>query len=154
MFAMVTGWKGRAPAVLGLWIACTAIEMMLIGKLDPQETPVGIVLAGVAAIGTVAALAAGGDRYAPPLSALAALPKLVLTVVRDAFAVTGVLLRALSGRAPHDGLEEIPFDPGGDDARSAAARALAVASASAGPNSVVVDVDCDRRVLVVHRLAR
>ncbi|HEY0383546.1 MAG TPA: hypothetical protein VGC72_15255 [Candidatus Elarobacter sp.] len=151
---MVTGWKGRAPAVLGLWIGCTAIEMMLIGKIDPQETPVGIALAGVAAVGTVAALVAAGERYAPPLSALAALPKLALTVVRDAFAVTGVLVRALRGSAPDDGLDEIAFDPGGDDARSAAARALAVASASAGPNSIVVNVDCERRVLVIHRLAR
>jgi multisubunit Na+/H+ antiporter MnhE subunit len=151
---MVTGWKGRAPAVLALWAGCAAIEAMLVGKIDSQETPVGLVLAALAAVGTVAALAAAGDRYAVPVSALAALPKLAWTVVRDAFAVTGVLVRALSGTVPDDGLEEIPFDPGGDGARSAAARALAVASASAGPNSIVVDVDCDRRVLVIHRLAR
>lgn len=154
MTAMVTGWRGRAPAVLGVWIACAALEALLIGKIDPQETPVGLVLAAVAAVGTVGALAAAGDRFAPPLSALAALPKVVLTVVRDAFAVTGALLRALGGNAPDDGFEEIAFDPGGDDARSAAARALTVAAASAGPNSVVVDVDCERRVLVIHRLAR
>jgi hypothetical protein len=154
MVAMVTGWRGRVPAVLGLWIACGAIEALLVGKIDPQETPVGLVLAAVAAVGTVGALAAAGDRYTPPLSALAALPGLALTVVRDAFAVTGVLMRALGGKAPDDGLEEIAFDPGGDDARSAMARALTVAAASAGPNSVVVDVDCERRVLVIHRLAR
>jgi hypothetical protein len=137
-----------------VWIGCTAIEALLIGKIDAQETPAGIVLAGIASVATVAALVAAGERYAPPLSALFTLPKLALTVVRDAFAVTGVLVRTLGGSAPDDRLQEIPFDPGGDDARSAAARALAVASASAAPNSIVVDVDCERRVLVIHRLAR
>jgi multisubunit Na+/H+ antiporter MnhE subunit len=151
---MVTGWRGRAPAVLALFAGCAAIEMMLVGKLDPQETPVGLVLAAVAALGTVGALVAAGDRYAVPIAALASLPKLALTVLRDAFAVTGVLLRALGGKPPDDGFEEIPFDPGGDDARSAAARALTVAATSAGPNSIVVDVDRERAVLVIHRLAR
>ncbi|MEA2721049.1 MAG: Na+/H+ ion antiporter subunit [Candidatus Eremiobacteraeota bacterium] len=151
---MVTGWRGRAPAVLVLWIGCAAIEALLIGKIDPQETPVGIAIAAIAALGAVSALAAAGDRYAPALSALAGLPKLAVSVVRDTFVVSGAVVRALGGRTPDDGLEEIPLDAGGDDARSAAARALAVASASAAPNSIVVDVDRERGVMLVHRLAR
>jgi multisubunit Na+/H+ antiporter MnhE subunit len=149
---MVTGWRGRAPALLGLWLACAAIEALLIGKIDPQETPVGVVIAAVAAVVAVSALAVCGDRYAPRFSAVAALPKLAVSVVRDTFVVSGALVRVLRGRAPADRLEEIPFDPGGDDARSAAARALTVASTSAAPNSIVVDVDRERGVLLVHRL--
>jgi multisubunit Na+/H+ antiporter MnhE subunit len=149
---MVTGWRGRAPAILALWLACAAIEAMLIGKIDPQETPVGLVIAAVAASGAVSALAVCGDRYALRFSAVAALPKLAVSVVRDTFVVSGALVRVLRGRAPEDRLEEIPFDPGGDDARSAASRALAVAGTSAAPNSIVVDVDRERGVLLVHRL--
>ena len=149
---MVTGWRGRAPAVLVLWIGCAAIEALLIGKIDPQETPVGVAIAALAAVGAVSALAVCGDRYAVRLSALLALPKLAMSVVRDTFVVSGALVRVLLGRAPEDRFEEIPFDPGGDDARSAASRALTVASTSAAPTSIVVDVDCERGVLLVHRL--
>ena len=149
---MVTGWRGRAPAILALWLGCAAIEALLIGKIDPQETPVGVAIAALAAVGAVSALAVCGDRYAVRPSALLALPKLVWSVVRDTFVVSGALVRVLLGRAPEDRFEEIPFDPGGDDARSAASRALTVASTSAAPNSIVVDVDSERGVLLVHRL--
>lgn len=151
---MVTGWRGRAPAVLVLWIACSAIEALLIGKIDPQETPVGLAIAALAALGAVSALAVAGDRYVPALSAFAGLPKLAMSVVRDTFVVTVAVVRALGGRPPEDRIEEIPFDPGGNDARSAASRALMVASTSAAPNSIVMEVDRERGVMLVHRLTR
>jgi hypothetical protein len=151
---MSRDWRGRAGALIVVWVACAAIETVLVGKIDAQETPVGLALAAIAAVAAVGALVAGGDRYAFGFSALAAFPRLVATVAREAVAVFGALLRVLAGNAPEDRLEEIAFDPGGDDARGAAVRALAIASASAGPNSIVVDVDRGRGVLLVHRLAR
>lgn len=149
---MVTGWRGWAPAIVALWLGCAAIEAILIGKIDSQETPVGVAIAAVAAAAAVSALAVCGDRYAVRLSVLLALPKLGVSVVRDTMVVSVALIRALFGGAPDDRLETIRFDPGGDDAQSAASRALTVASASAAPNSIVVDVNVDRGVLLVHRL--
>ncbi|HEY0395043.1 MAG TPA: hypothetical protein VGD01_11170 [Candidatus Elarobacter sp.] len=146
--------RGRAPAALVLWIAFAAVEALLVGKIDPQETPVGIAIAGLAALCTTGALVAAGDRYAVPLGAFARLPSVAAAVVRDTFVVTGVLLRALGGRPPDDRLERVHFDAGGDDARSAARRALVVAGTSASPNSVVADVDLERGAMIVHRLAR
>jgi multisubunit Na+/H+ antiporter MnhE subunit len=151
---MVTGWRGRAPAVIALWVVFAAVEMLLIGKIDPQETPVGLVIALIAPAGAMSALAVSGDRYAVPPSALGAFPALVASVVRDTFVVAGAAVRALFGTPPDDEIEEIAFDARGDDARSAAARALAVAGTSAAPNSIVVGVDRERGVLLVHRLAR
>ena len=151
---MVTGWRGRAPAFIALWLGCAAIEALLVGKIDPQETPVGTVIGLVAAVATVSALAVAGDRYALSLKALGGLPQVAASVVRDTFLVAGAVVRALRGDPPQDAIEEVPFEPGGDDARSAAGRALAVASTSAAPNSIVVDVDVQRGVLLVHRLAR
>ena len=147
-------WRERALAAVVLWLAFSAIEALLVGKIDPQETPVGIAIAALAALVTVGSLAAAGVRYAVPISALASFPALVWSIVRDTVIVTGALLRALAGTPPDDRLQRIPFDPGGDDAVSAARRALAVAGTSASPNSVVVDADAEHGVLVVHRLAR
>jgi multisubunit Na+/H+ antiporter MnhE subunit len=152
--AMVTGWKGSTPTILALAAGCVALEAVLVGKIDEQETPVGAVLAAVAALAAVRALIASGRRYEPRAQALLALPRLAIAVVRDAIIVTGVVVRALRGKTPDDRFEEMPLDAGGQDRRTGVARALAVAAASAGPNSVVVDVDPARNVMVVHRLAR
>ncbi|HEX3465941.1 MAG TPA: hypothetical protein VHS78_17975 [Candidatus Elarobacter sp.] len=147
-------FRDRAVAAGVLWVAFAAIEALLVGKIDPQETPVGIAIAALAAIVTVASLAAADAWYAVPLGAFAQLPVIAWSVVRDTVIVTGALLRALSGRPPEDRLQRIAFDPGGDDAVSAARRALAVAGTSAAPNSIVVDADAEHGVLIVHRLAR
>ncbi len=145
-------WRERALAGILLWIAFSAIEALLVGKIDPQETPVGVAIAALAAIVTVGSLAAAGVRYAVPVAQIVHLPALAWAVVRDTAIVTGALLRALAGKPPEDRLQRIPFDPGGDDAVSAARRALVVAGTSASPNSVVVDADAERGVLIVHRL--
>jgi hypothetical protein len=136
-----------------LWLAFAAIEALLVGKIDPQETPVGIAIAALAALCTTGALAASGDRFAIPLGAFAQLPKIAATVVHDTVVVTGVLLGALRGIPPDDRLERVPFPSGGDDARAQAIRALTVAGTSAGPNSVVAGVDAERGAMIVHRLA-
>ena len=145
-------WKDRVLAAAALWVAFSAIEALLVGKIDPQETPVGIAIALLAALATVGSLAAGGARFAVPISAIAQLPGIAWSVLRDTAIVTGALLRALGGQPPDDRLQRIPFDPGGDDAVSAARRALVVAGTSASPNSIVVDADAERGVLIVHRL--
>lgn len=147
-------WKDRVLAAAALWLAFSAIEALLVGKIDPQETPVGIAIALLAAIVTVGSLAAANVRYAVPVAALAQLPVVAWSVVRDTAIVTGALLRALGGTPPDDRLQRVPFDPGGDDPVSAARRALVVAGTSASPNSIVVDADAERGILIVHRLTR
>ena len=66
---------------------------------------------------------------------------------------TTVLALALRSR-PTGRIVEEPFEATGDDPRSAARRALAVAGGSLAPNAIVVDIDSDRGVLVRHELVR
>jgi hypothetical protein len=49
---------------------------------------------------------------------------------------------------------EEPFEATGEDPRSAARRALAVAGGSLAPNAIVVEIDPERGVLVRHELVR
>jgi multisubunit Na+/H+ antiporter MnhE subunit len=143
-------WRERAVAVTAAWITLGAIEIVLVGKIDPQETPVGLAIAALGACATVGVLAAADLHYTVPLAALAQLPRIAAEVVRDTFVITGALLRVLRGAAPDDALEALPFLAADD----AALGALTVAGASAAPNSIVVDVDPDRRTMLVHRLTR
>jgi hypothetical protein len=61
------------------------------------------------------------------------------------------LARALVLR-PRGRIVEVPFEATGDDPHSAARRALAVAGGSLAPNSIVVEIDAERGVLVRHDL--
>ncbi len=99
-------------------------EVALIGKLDPQETPVGVAIALLGTLAAAAALRAGGVRYAPLLWWLRYLALVVRNVLRDTFVVYGVFLRHLGGRPVGDAYRDVPFRYGPDDARSAARRAL------------------------------
>ena len=138
---------------LRLWVLFTAIEVLLVGKLDPQETPVGAVVGALAAWGTISVLRASGEAYRLRWRWLAIVPRLVAGVVRDTLRVFGLLLRRLAGGPlPDDRTVEIPFDCGGDDPESNARRALAVAAVSCAPNSIVLDLHRARGTLRVHYL--
>lgn len=49
-------------------------------------------------------------------------------------------------------LREVVFDPGGSDPQSAARRALAITYTTMPPNFVVLGIDLDKRVMVVHQV--
>ena len=136
-----------------LWVVFTAIEVLLVGKFDTQETPVGAAVGALAAYGVLAATRAGGQRYAFRWSWLRIVPVLLVHVVRDTALVFGALLRRCAGGPlPHDRILEIPFDPGGDDPQSVTRRALAIEAVSFAPNSIVLDVDRPRGIMRVHYL--
>jgi len=50
-------------------------------------------------------------------------------------------------------LREVVFDPGGSDPGSAARRALAIAYTTTPPNFVVLGIDLDKRVMLVHQVS-
>lgn len=129
-------------------------EIVLVGKLDPQETPVGVAIALIATALAFGAAAAGEVRYAFRPSWLW-LPLLVArNIVRDTFLVLGVVVRRLAGGRTRDAYREVPIDPGGDDPVSAARRALVVAAVSTSPNEIVLGIDARRRRMRVHVLVQ
>ncbi len=144
---------GRLLRATVLWVVLSALEIALVGKLDPQETPVGVAIGLLATLLTVVAAAAAHAHYGGRAAWLW-LPLLVArNVARDTIIVSRIVLRRLAGGAVADGYLDIPFDPGGDDALSAGRRALAIAGVSTSPNEIVLDVDPERRTMRVHVLA-
>ena len=143
---------GIAGAV-SVGVALALFEIVLVGKVDAQETPVGIGVAVLAAVVVVSALAAGNVRYALRFSWLWPALLVARNIVRDTFVVYGVLLRHLAGAPVRDAYENVPFDQGGEDPVSAARRALVVAGVSTSPNEIVLAVDEERKTLRVHALA-
>lgn len=71
----------------------------------------------------------------------------------DTWRVLAVLVRHLVGREPAASrLVAVPYADTADDDASATRRALATAYTTMTPNSVVLDVDTSRGLLLVHEL--
>lgn len=135
------------------WVLFGAIEVLLVGKVDPQETPVGLAVAALAAAASARVLRASRDRYRVRLRWVALVPAIVRNVVRDTLTLFAIVLRRLGGAPlPDDRTLEIPFDPGSDDPESNARRALAVAAVCCGPNTLVLDIRREDRTMRVHYL--
>lgn len=136
-----------------IFVAFVGAEILFVGKVDAQETPVGAAVALVAAAVAVAAAGLAGRRYRIRAAWLRFVPRVGFGVVRDTVLLAGVLARRLAGGPlPDDRFEELPFEHGGDDSESTARRALAVAAVNASPNTIVISTDPERETMLLHRL--
>ena len=147
-------WRERATGGLTLWVVFAGLEILMVGKFDPQETPVGLAVAAVVAAGAIAVYENTEARYRPAAAWLGLLPRLFASAVRDTLLIYGLLLRRLAGGPVPDGrIVEVPYDGAGEDPHSAAHRAVAVWAVSFAPNSVALYENDDRGTLSVHYLA-
>lgn len=133
-----------------LFVGC---EILFVGKVDPQETPVGAAVGLFSAFVAVVALSAAKLHYCFRIAWLVSAPVIAYNVLRDTALLTIVLLRRIfTGRLPDDRFENIPFSYGGDDPESAAARAAVVLGTNAAPNTLVISLNREDDTLRLHRL--
>jgi multisubunit Na+/H+ antiporter MnhE subunit len=79
--------------------------------------------------------------------------RLPVEVVHDTAIVFGALWAFVArGKLPDSGFHEVPKQWGGESAEGVTRRALTVVGTSAAPNSLVLGIDRDRQVMVVHHL--
>jgi hypothetical protein len=112
--------------------------------------------AGAAALGaTLAELARrqGLLRFAAEPAWLAKAARIPLRVLQEFWTLTWALvLDVLRVRRVESQWLALPFAAGGDDPVSAARRATAVLIENFSPNTMAVDVDCDRGLALRHDL--
>jgi multisubunit Na+/H+ antiporter MnhE subunit len=141
------GAAGARRAWLAWWPLLTVLWLVLADSRRLEEIIAGVV---VGALGATASVIVRAQRDV----ILRPRPRWVLYALRtfgrwprDLWA----LGRALPSR-PTGRIVEEPFEATGEDPRSAARRALAVVGGTLAPNSIVVEIDADRGVLVRHDL--
>ena len=146
LFDASLGWIGWWVVLMGLYLAL----------VDTRQHPELILGAVVAGVGATAARAVRTSRPLPPLPlrALARhLPRALGRLLIDTVIVLRVEARRLRGSAPQGSLIAVPFRGGGDGADDVARRALTESLGSMGPNQIVIGIDRERDLLVVHQLA-
>jgi hypothetical protein len=140
------GRRGEVRAWLAWWAILTALYVVLVDSRRLEELVAAAVVGALGA--TAAALVRREREVLLPASAggggRASHRAVVATRPRAARA---------RARSPAAGrVLEVRFDAIGDDPHDAARRALAVAGRSLAPNTIVIGIDEELRVLIAHRL--
>lgn len=143
----------RYGLVLVLAAVCCALQIVFVGKLDSQETPVGIVIGSLIGYVVAASQRLSGERYRMKAVWLLMVPRVLFNVARDSVRLFVLLIRRCAGGPlPGDRIVELPFEAGSNSPESRMRRALAIAAVSAAPNSIVLRLNRSRGIMRVHLL--
>jgi multisubunit Na+/H+ antiporter MnhE subunit len=147
------GRAGAARAFAVWWVLCAALWLALVDRTRLDELLTGVV---AATLGATAAVLVRQERQvilrprarwlAGAWRPLAAFPGDLWRLART-LVVRGVLRRPGTGT-----IVELPFAAVGHTPREAAFRVLTASLGSAAPNTIVLDVDEEARVLRAHQL--
>ncbi len=124
---------------------------LYVDKLAWDEAAVGVGAAALAATGAEVVRGLRFARFYPYRQWLLLawrIPGMVLHGAR--VMVKAFVRRYFLGREIESKLATTAFDPGGDDPRSAARRALAIVYTTLSPDSIVIDIDRRARLMLLH----
>lgn len=140
-------WVCVAVALFGLW-------MLLVDTRESSQLIAGAVVAGVAAGGSEVVRRRRIARVRLRARRLLGLWRPLVSVPRDLVRLARALAPALRpGSPPPRGrFRALAFDAGEEDPEDRGREALAELAGSFSPNTYVVGLDPQRRVLLVHQL--
>src|SRR5436190_7030393 len=135
------------------WVTSMALWMVLADSLRIVEIVAGI---GVAALGATGFELARRQRVAEqyvPLRLFARAWRVLLRAVPDVWRLTRAAFAQLVQREPVRGrVVAMPFGHGGADPKQRGVRAIEGGLGSVAPNTIVIGVDRETGVLLVHQL--
>jgi multisubunit Na+/H+ antiporter MnhE subunit len=133
-----------------------ALWLLLTSTLAGSEAIVGVGASAIAATFAEMSREHVAPRFRPRARWLARGWRVPVAMVTDTWLVLLALWGELTGtKRVRGSLRTVPFHHGGErDPRASARRALAEIGVSMTPNTVVIGVDPDRDVLVVHQLVQ
>jgi len=144
---------GAARAWLVWWALLMALWLALVDTVLAPELVAGAICAAIAATGAVIVRQQRRLLLRPRVRWIRCAGRPMRSAITD----LGPLARALWRRGvrrrdERGALVEVPYPAVGDDPRAAAHRVFTEALGSLAPNTLVVGVDHERRVLLVHQL--
>jgi multisubunit Na+/H+ antiporter MnhE subunit len=139
---------------LAWWVAMFAFYLALVDTRQYPELVLGSIVAAAGASAAVAIRSARPLRASLPPGLLRLLPAVLWSLVSQSVLVLGFLAGRLAGRRRRGHFRTAPFRGGGDGPRDVGRRALTEGLGSLGPNTIVVGIDRERDLIVVHQLTR
>ena len=144
---------GAVRAWLIWWALLAALWLALVDTVVVPELVTGAVAAAIAATGAVVVRGRRRLLLRPRAAwARAALGPLRRTVTDLGPLAVALWRRGILRRDERGALVEVPYTAVGDDPSDTAHRVFTEALGSLAANTLVVDIEADRRTLVVHEL--
>jgi multisubunit Na+/H+ antiporter MnhE subunit len=128
--------------------------MMFVSKANLHELWVGI---GAAALGSVADAVVKAKNFAPfrPRARWVVLGLHTGSqIVIGTYQVAVAFVRSVAGRKPRASFRALSYEYGGNDEVSAAKRALFTAYVTLSPDSIVVGIDREQQIALIHYITR
>jgi multisubunit Na+/H+ antiporter MnhE subunit len=144
--------RPRRPGAARAWVVWwTLLAALWLALVDNTPLPELVAGAGAAAIAATGAVLVRGQRRVvtrPDPRWLRRIWRPLVHLVTD----MRPLVTALPRRGAGSTLAELPYAAVSEEPRETAHRVLSQGLGSLGPNTIVVDVDQERRTMLVHQL--
>src|SRR5919108_627956 len=134
------------------WAVLAALYLLIDDNVAWPELAVGAVAAAVGATGAVLVRRRRRDLVRGRVGWVRAAWRPALPLVTDIWPLARVLVERGVLRRGEGALVEVPFTATSDGPEDTARRALTEALGSLAPNTIVVEIDTERDVLVTHQL--
>lgn len=127
--------------------------MFFVSMTRRAELYAGLAAALIGAVADWVVKAQDFAKFRPRWSQLALICWEPWYALTGTAAILKALARKLLGKPSEAQFRAVKIDAGGDDAESAARRALMVAYMTMTPNSIVIGIDRDTRRMLIHQLS-
>lgn len=132
--------------LIGLW-------MLFVSELQLAELAAGVCGAALGAVGDGIVKSKSFAQFRPRLRWLWLFLWEPWYVLKGSVAMLVALLRLIAGKKSKGQFRVVLFHAGGQDAGSAARRALAITEISISPDTIVVGIDRERGFLLLHQIS-
>jgi multisubunit Na+/H+ antiporter MnhE subunit len=146
-------WKQIATFGLVEWLVFFWLWVLFENQTNFYELLFGAGAAVLAAVGTEIIRIHHLASFRPRLIWIVQGWRLPWYIVQGCWVISWTLLKQ-PFHSEKSVLRSVPFDPGGSDAHSAARRALAITYTTLPPNFVVLSIDLEKKVMVVHQVQK
>lgn len=132
--------------LFGLW-------MLFVSQWRRAEVVAGVCAAALGAVAEGIVKARRLAKFRPRPRWLALFLWEPWYVLTGSAAVMRALARRLTGKKSEAQFRMVPFRAGDTDSKSEARRAIAITATSVSPDTIVVGIDHERGLLLLHRIA-
>jgi multisubunit Na+/H+ antiporter MnhE subunit len=136
------------------WLCGLALWFLFVYQFSKAELLAGALSSALAVLSLNVSLRAVPLNFSPKAAWFLPLLMLPLAVLEDLVVLIRAAARTLSGKPVHSGFQRATLQGIAAGRHASAKRALAVAITSVAPNSIVVDVEPKRRLIVFHQMEK
>lgn len=134
------------------WASCFCLWLVLVNTTKPHELWMAALASAFGATAAEAVRVEPFAEFRPRLSWLAEAWREPWYILQGCTVVLWVFVKHFF-KPEQSVLREVVFDSGGSDPRSAARRALAITYTTVPPNFVVLSIDLEKNVMLVHQVS-